>query len=80
MKINLLDKIIIQIINPAIVILVTLALVVFIWGIVQMMYGANSEEKRTQGKKHLIWGLVGLFIMLTVKGLIMVIQNFWGSV
>ena len=77
---NLLQKIIAQIINPAIVILVTLALVVFIWGIVQMIYGANNEEKRTQGKRHLIWGLVGLFIMLTVKGLLAIIQNFWSSV
>lgn len=77
---NLLQKIIVQIINPVIVILVTLALVVFIWGIVQMIYGANNEEKRTQGKKHLLWGLVGLFIMLTVKGLLSLIQNFWGSV
>ncbi|MEK9209269.1 MAG: hypothetical protein AAB926_00365 [Patescibacteria group bacterium] len=77
---NLLQKIIVQIINPAIVILVTLALVVFIWGIVQMIYGANNEEKRTQGKRHLIWGLVGLFIMLTVKGLLAIIQNFWSSV
>ncbi|KKS14678.1 MAG: hypothetical protein UU71_C0021G0001 [Parcubacteria group bacterium GW2011_GWB1_41_6] len=77
---NLLQKIIVQIINPVIVILVTLALVVFIWGIVQMIYGANNEEKRTQGKKHLLWGLVGLFIMLTVRGLLAIIQNFWGSV
>ncbi|KKS33385.1 MAG: hypothetical protein UU96_C0026G0012 [Parcubacteria group bacterium GW2011_GWC2_42_13] len=77
---NLLQKIIVQIINPVIVILVTLALVVFIWGIVQMIYSANNEEKRTQGKKHLLWGLVGLFIMLTVRGLLAIIQNFWGSV
>jgi len=77
---NLLQKIIVQIINPVIVILVTLALVVFIWGIVQMIYGANNEEKRTQGKRHLLWGLVGLFIMLTVRGLLAIIQNFWGSV
>lgn len=77
---NLLQKIVGEIINPVIVILVTLALVVFIWGIVQMIYGANNEEKRTQGKRHLIWGLVGLFIMLTVKGLLAIIQNFWSSV
>ena len=77
---NLLQKIIVQIINPVIVILVTLALVVFIWGIVQMIYSANNEEKRTQGKRHLLWGLVGLFIMLTVRGLLAIIQNFWGSV
>ena len=77
---NLLQKIIVQIINPVIVILVTLALVVFIWGIVQMIYSANNEEIRTQGKRHLLWGLVGLFIMLTVKGLLAIIQNFWGSV
>ena len=59
-----------QIINPLISLLVALALALFIIGVVEFIAGGDSEEKRTKGKNHILWGLVGLVIMLGVWGIL----------
>jgi len=73
---SLISKLITQIVNPVIGIIFVVALAVFIWGIVEFIWNAANEEKRTTGKQHIIWGLVGLLIMATVKGILEIIQNF----
>ena len=73
---SLISKIVTQIVNPLIGIIFAIAVAVFIWGIIEMIWAADNVEKRSTGKKHLIWGLVGLLIMATVKAIIEIIQNF----
>ena len=73
---NLISKIVNQILNPAIGIIFALSVAVFFWGIIEMIWGADSEEKKTTGKRHILWGLVGLLIMATVKGIIEILRNF----
>ena len=51
-------------------ILGTLALIFFIWGIVQYVINADNEEARAEGKKVIIWGIIGLFSMVGVWGLV----------
>ena len=76
---NLLNNIAIQILNPLIGFLISVAFLVFIWGIVELIYGSDNEEKVKIGKRHLVYGLIGLFIMLAVLGIMNVIQNFINS-
>jgi uncharacterized membrane protein YidH (DUF202 family) len=66
-----------EIINPFIVFLAVLATVIFLWGIVEFVAGADNEEKRNLGKKHIIWGILGLAIMLGVFGIMQILYNFW---
>ncbi|OGJ03846.1 hypothetical protein A3G06_01535 [Candidatus Nomurabacteria bacterium RIFCSPLOWO2_12_FULL_46_14] len=54
------------IINPLILLLFALALVYFLWGVLEFMVNQDNEEKRTTGKKHMVWGIVGLTIMVGV--------------
>ncbi|MFA6274489.1 MAG: pilin [Candidatus Paceibacterota bacterium] len=54
------------IINPLIVLLFALALVYFLYGVFEFLSNQDSEEKKTAGKKHMIWGIIGLTIMLGV--------------
>ena len=77
---EIIQKTISQVVSPFVNFLVVLATVVFIWGVIEFIAGAESGEKRTTGKKHMIWGIVGLFIMLTAAGLMWVIVNFWLNV
>jgi hypothetical protein len=47
------------------------AFVAFIWGIVvYFVAGGANEEKRDQGKQLAIWGIIGLFVMVSVWGLV----------
>lgn len=65
-----------DLVRIAIPLLVAVALLVFFWGLVQFILNAADEDKRKEGKQHMIWGIVGLFVMVSVWGLV----GFLGSV
>ncbi len=54
------------IINPLIVLVFAIALVVFLYGLYEMLANGESEEERTKGKQHMLWGVIGMFIMVSV--------------
>jgi phosphate starvation-inducible membrane PsiE len=74
---NLIKQINANILNPVIGLMIAFALVFFLYGLVEFISGAANEEKREQGKRHIIWGIIGLFIMLGVNGLLKIVENFW---
>ena len=55
-------------------IMVLVALAYFITGVV-MYIGENEDTKRKEKKQKMFWGLVGLFVMLSVWTLVFVIAN-----
>ncbi len=63
------------IINPLIVLLFALAAVFFVYGVFQFITNAENEEKRTEGKNHMLWGIIGLTIMLGVWAILNIILN-----
>lgn len=67
------------IINPIIFLLFALALVIFLYGIVQYLMNPDSEEIRKTSKSHMMWGVVGLFIMVAVFGIMRIILNTVGE-
>ncbi len=64
-----------KVINAIIPFLVGLAVLVIIWGVFNYISGAGDEEKRAQAKQFIIWGVVGVFIMLSVWGLVGILTN-----
>ena len=63
------------VINTIIPFLVGLAVLIIIWGVFNYISGAGDEEKRAQAKQYIVWGVVGVFIMLSVWGLVNVLVN-----
>ncbi|MEW5908045.1 MAG: hypothetical protein AB1643_02610 [Patescibacteria group bacterium] len=62
--------------NPLILLMIAIALAVFIWGVIEFIAGADNEQQRVKGKRHIIWGLIGLTIVIGVKGIIDIVLNF----
>lgn len=56
-----------HILNPLIVFMFALAAVYFAYGVFQYVRGADKPDAREIGKQHIIWGLVGMFIMVAVR-------------
>jgi len=54
------------IINPLIVFLFALALAYFLYGMFEFIANGTNDEKKTSGKSHMLWGVVGLTIMMGV--------------
>lgn len=63
---------IILIINDYLVPLVfTLAFLAFLWGVFNFFIaGGGEEEKRKEGKKFIVYALIGFFLMFSVWGII----------
>ncbi|MEK7613766.1 MAG: hypothetical protein AAB439_02745 [Patescibacteria group bacterium] len=65
-------------IQPLINLLFALALVYFLWGLTMFILNAGDPEGQKKGKTALIWGIIGLFIMTSVLGILAVAQNTFG--
>lgn len=72
-----LDKILIQ---PIITLLLVVATLIFIWGVIEYIAQGSSEEARIKGKKHIMWGVIGLTIMLSVYLIRGVLESFFASI
>lgn len=77
---GIIDKVIDDAIEPFIGLLMVLATVVFIWGVIEFVNSEGAEKGRTQGKNHMLWGILGLFIMSATAGILWVIVRFWRDV
>lgn len=66
------------IINPIIQLLFLVALVVFLWGVFSYVRKSDSDTERETGRKHMMWGLFGMFIMVSAFGIINIIINTAG--
>jgi uncharacterized membrane protein YidH (DUF202 family) len=66
------------IINPLIGLLFALAVGYFLYGLVQFMMNQDNDENKTTGKSHMIWGIVGITIMLGVFTILNVIMDTFG--
>lgn len=65
-----LGKVVVQVINPIILLLAASAFVVFLWGVFEFIAHAGDETKRAEGKSAILWGLVGLVIIFGAYGII----------
>jgi len=58
-------------------ILVTLALVVFIWGLIRYIWGGTKADHKA-GRNIMIAGLISLFVIVSVWGIIFLAQDALG--
>jgi len=63
------------IINPLIILIFALALMYFLYGVFEFLSNAENDQKRSTGKSHMIWGIVGLTIMIGVWFILNVVLN-----
>ncbi len=63
--------------NSLIPLLMVAALVVFFWGLVQYVMGAG-EGNHEKGRNIIVAGVIALFVMATVWGLVRFLQNSLG--
>ena len=67
------------VLNPAIELLIGVAVVMFIWGVVEFVWKSDDEEHRQSGAQHILWGLIGLAIMVSAIAIKGFIQNTVGG-
>lgn len=71
-NVQALGQVFTNIINNVLVpLLLLIAFLVFIFGVFQyFILGGSDEEKRAQGQKLILYGIIGFFVMVSVWGLV----------
>lgn len=72
---RVIDPIIANIINPIIGFMFALAVVVFAFGVLKMIISGGEADARSTAKASILWGLVGMFIMVSAWGIVSLISN-----
>ena len=75
---SLIDTITNEILSPLIPFIFGLALLGFLWGAAQFIFKADNEEARKKGSQKMIYGIIALFVMISVWGLVRVITTTFG--
>lgn len=75
----LLDGLVREIVNPFILLLIGVATVIFVYGVLEFVgtFG-GGDEKRAQGRRHMVWGIIGLAIMFGVFGILRITLGIFG--
>ncbi len=47
-----------------------LALLAFFWGLAKFVYNAGSESAREEAKNVMFWGIIALFVMVSIWGIV----------
>ncbi|MCX6701768.1 MAG: hypothetical protein NTX96_01050 [Candidatus Zambryskibacteria bacterium] len=64
------------ILNSIVPVLFGLSLVYFLWGVVQfILHDAGNEKTRDEGKKKIMWGIVALFVFVSIYGILAAIGS-----
>jgi len=59
-------------------VLVAIALAVFIWGLVIFIAKSGEDKAREEGKNKMIWGIVALFVIVAVVGIVELLITIFG--
>lgn len=74
------NKLVAVIINPLIALIFAAGLLVFIWGLVEFLWALNNQGKGVgTGKMHMLWGIIGMFVMVAAYTIIKIISNTLGT-
>lgn len=69
----------IGIMNNLIFIIISLALVGFLWGIVKIVFNRGNEKVREEGRKFMLYGILTLFVMTSVWAIVYFLKGFLGT-
>src|SRR3989344_1309683 len=67
-----------RLVDLALPIVVGIALLAFFWGLVKFIFSQGDETAKADAKKIMLWGLIALFVMISVWGLVRFIGTALG--
>jgi heme/copper-type cytochrome/quinol oxidase subunit 2 len=63
---------------PLIALLSGIALLVFVYGCAQYILNAASDQAREEGKKHIMYGVIGLVVMISAFAILNIAAGTFG--
>ncbi len=66
-----------EILGAILPVLVALGMVYFVWGVISYVI-ASDEEAKSKGRNRIIYGIIGLAVIIGVWGLVTILNNTFG--
>lgn len=54
---------------------ITLAILVFFWGLIKYLMNMGEEKARGEAIQLMIWGIIALFVMVSIWGILRLLQS-----
>lgn len=58
--------------------LYVIAIAFFVYGVIQYFLNPNNVKQREDAKKYIIGALLGLFVLVSISGLVAILRNTFG--
>ncbi|MBI4087772.1 hypothetical protein HY418_00090 [Candidatus Kaiserbacteria bacterium] len=75
---DVMNRFVTYIIDPAILVVFSLGFFLFVYGLVEFLWKLNEGGDNKEGKQHMIWGIIGMLIMVSVYGILSLVTNTFG--
>jgi len=67
-----------EVIRNVLLLVMTLAIVIFGWGIVTLISAAGSPERVKKAKAIIWWGIIGITVLASLAGIVTFFQVYFG--
>lgn len=67
-----------DLVNGLLPLVSAIALLAFFWGLAKYVFQADDEEAKEQGKRIMIGGIIALFLIAAVAGIVQFLEEAFG--
>ncbi len=75
---GIIDGIVNTVFEPIAYLLFSLGFLVFMWGLIEFIANPTNSSIKEKGKQHMIFGILGLLIMVSVWGIVDLVTSTLG--
>ncbi len=65
--------------NIALYLLTALAVIYIVWNVVQYLIHGSGEEGRGKASMNILWGIIGLFVIVSIWGLVNILTGTFST-
>lgn len=76
---QVLSNVVTEVFSPLYQLVVGISILYFLYGVMMYVIDLNNPEKKTDGRSHLLWGTIGLFMILSVGGILEIFKGAIGG-
>lgn len=70
---------ILDFISNLVPVIIGLTVITFLWGLAKFILAAGDEKKIQDGKNLMVWGIIGIFVMVSVWGIVRIVYGSFFS-
>ena len=67
-----------EVLQPVMTVVFAAGFFLFIWGLVKFLWNVEDGSGQIEGKSHIVWGVVGMFVMVSIWSIIALLDNTFG--